>query len=179
MQGTLVILSTTPSLHLTPDRQMKSRALQTAHVTGVHSCDNAGEEENQRERNKNIIHTEIVQTRFNNQPINPIIQMKAPDINNNERSLQREVRRTLAQLRAHKCPLLQGYLHDIGVGEDPSCPLCGHPRHDTQHIFECPRVPTELLPIHLWRSPAEVADLLERWKTAMGAEEVLDVAVRQ
>ena len=70
-------------------------------------------------------------------------------------------------------------VYDIGAGEDPSCPLCGHARHDAPHIFECPRVPTELSPIHLWRSPSEVADLLERWKTALGEAEAQEHVVRQ
>ena len=136
-------------------------------------------EDKQRERNKRVIHTEIVQRHIDNLQINPLIQIKSPKINNNEMLLPRGVRRTLAQLRAYKCPLLQSYLHNIGGGEDPSCPLCGHESHDTHHIFECPRVPTELTPIHLWRSPAEVADLLERWKTALGDEEAQEAAVRQ
>ena len=162
-----------------PDRQMKGTALLTAHVATVHSCDNQGEEEKQRERNRKILHTEIVKNHIENRPINPLIQMQSPEIHKTEMLLPRGTRRTLAQMRAHKCPLLQAYLHDIGGGEDPGCPMCGHERHDTQHLFECPQMPTELTPIHLWRSPAEVADLLERWKTALGAEEAQEAAVRQ
>ena len=42
------------------------------------------------------------------------------------------------------------------------------------------KMETELSPIHLWCSPAEVADLLERWKTTLGAaEEAPEAALRQ
>ena len=163
-----------------PDRQMKRTALQTSSTTIVHSCDNYGETEKQRKRNKQIIHTSIVQTYLASQPDHPLLQAQPPEIHKSEITLSRETRRRLAQLRARKCPLLQEYLHNIGAADDPSCPLCGHDPHDTPHIFECPRVPTELTPIHLWRSPAEVADLLDRWKTSLGAaEEALEAAVRQ
>ena len=163
-----------------PERPMKGTALHTACVTVVHSCDPEGEEEKQRERNKRTLHTAIVQNHLQQAPEIPLIQTKAPEISSTERSLPRETRRTLAQLRAGKCPLLKGYLHRIGAEEDPSCPLCGHPEHNTAHIFECPTLPTELTPVHLWRTPADVADLLERWKTALGAaEEAVGAAVRQ
>ena len=146
----------------------------------VHSCDNIEDCKKQRKRNKQAIHTAVVQNHLSSQPIHPLLEAHPPEIHKSERTLSREARRTLAQLRARKCPLLQEYLHNIGGADDPSCPLCGHGTHDTRHIFECPRVPTELSLIHLWRSPAEVADLLERWKTSLGAaEEALEAAVRQ
>ena len=163
-----------------PDRLMKRTALQTLNSTIVHSCDNNEDTEKQRKRNKQTIHTAIVQTHLADQPDHPLLQAQPPEISKEEMTLSRETRRRLAQLRARKCPLLQQYLHNLGGADDPSCPLCGHDPHDTPHIFECPRVPTELTPIHLWRSPAEVADLLERWKTALGAaEEAPEAAVRQ
>ena len=164
-----------------PERQKKPTALQTSTSTIVHSCDNDGENEKQRKRNKQSIHTAIVQNYLANQPDHPLLQAPPPEVHKSEEALSREARRRLAQLRAKKCPLLQEYLHTIGGADDPSCPLCGHATHNTEHIFECPRVPTELSTIHLWRSPAEAADLLERWKTALGAaeEEALEAAVRQ
>ena len=70
-------------------------------------------------------------------------------------------------------------VYDIGAGEDPSCPLRGHERHDAAHVLECREMPTDLAPLHLWRSPAESADLLELWKTALGDAEDQEPAVRQ
>ena len=79
--------------------------------------------------------------------------------------------RTLAQLRAQKCPMLQEYLHSIGAAEDPGCPLCGHRAHNTAHLFSCPSIHTDLSPQDLWRRPVLVADLLQEWQTALEAAE--------
>lgn len=152
-----------------PERRMKGTALDTQCDAVIHSCDPEGEGEKQRRRNKQAIHTSIIEEHLHNLLHNPLIQAQPPKIHPSEKTLSREARRRLAQLRAQKIPLLQEYLHNIGAEEDPSCPLYGHHSHNTAHIFEYLTVPTELSPIHLWHSPAEVADLLERWKTALGA----------
>ena len=85
-----------------PDRQMKRTALQTSSTTIVHSCDNYGETEKQRKRNKQIIHTSIVQTYLASQPDHPLLQAQPPEIHKSEITLSRETRRRLAQLRARK-----------------------------------------------------------------------------
>ena len=142
----------------------------TQHVTVVHGCEKEGEEE-ERKKNQKAIHTAIVREHIQNQPINPLINAHPPDISITERQLPRATRRTLAQLRAQKCPMLQEYLHSIGAAEDPRCPLCGHDGHNTAHLFSCPEMQTELTPIDLWRHPVLVAELLQEWQTALATAE--------
>ena len=88
-------------------------------------------------------------------------------INKKKEQLPRATRRTLAQLRAGKCPLLKAYLCNIGAAEQPNCPLCNHDQHSTQHLFECREVPTSLTLIDLWHRPTEVAELVGRSRTLL------------
>ena len=81
------------------------------------------------------------------------------------------MRRTLAQLRAQKCPLLQEYLHSIDAAEDQSCPLCGYEAHNVAHLFQCPLIPTELTVQDLWVRPVPAAGLLRQWQEALEAED--------
>ena len=84
-------------------------------------------------------------------PLHPLLHAQPPDVCKTEEQLPRATRRTLAQLRAQKCPMLQHYLHSIGAAEDPRCPLCGHEEHTTAHLFVCPNIETQLTPVDLWR----------------------------
>ena len=106
-------------------------------------------------------------------PINHLLRppAKPPDIHKAELELPREMRRTLAQLRAQKCPLLQEYLHGIGAAEEPHCPLCRHAAHDVVHLFNCTRVQTDLTPVDLWRRPLQAAQLVQEWRDALAAAE--------
>ena len=140
-------------------------------MTVIHGCANEDEEEKERIRNKKRLHTAIVQDHIQNTPPNPILDAQPPEIHSSEQQLCREARRTLAQLRAGKCPLLQGYLHAIGAADHPSCPLCGHGEHNTVHIFACPSIPTDLTPVDLWRRPTQAADLVGEWRAALAAAE--------
>ena len=79
------------------------------------------------------------------------------------------MRRTLAQLRAMKGPLLRSWQFDIRAVEDPNCPLCGLGAHTTEHLFLCPNIVTDLTPVDLWRRPVEAADLVQRWQAALEA----------
>ena len=93
----------------------------------------------------------------------PQLGRVAPEVSKSELHLPREKRRTLAQLRARKCPLLRQYLHSIGAEDSPNCPLCTEAEHNTVHLFNCERVQTELTPEDLWRRPAEAAALVDEW----------------
>ena len=137
----------------------------------VHGCDREDREEEERIRNKKKIHTEIVKKVLKEQQIHPLIQQQAPDVNKTEEQLPRATRRTLAQLRAGKCPLLKAYLHSIEAEENPNCPLCGQREHTTRHLFECSMVPTTLTPEDLWHRPTMVAELVGEWQAALGAAE--------
>ena len=153
-----------------PDRMMKATAFHTQHVTVIHGCDGEGAGEKERKKNKAKIHTATVEEHLQTIPIHTLLNTKPPAVHRSEETLPRSSRRTLAQLRAQKCPLLRVYLHHIAVAEDPSCPLCGHNEHNTAHIFACPQIPTELTPQDLWHNPVQVAQLIEVWEAALNAE---------
>ena len=70
---------------------------------------------------------------------NKLIHQHAPKISPSELSLPRETRRTLAQLRTNKSPILISYLHKVDETHHPSplCPLCKTHPHTTDHLFNC------------------------------------------
>ena len=156
-----------------PERKMKRTAFDTSYVMTVHNCDKEGEEYKERKRNKKTLHTTIVQEHLRTIPIHPLINICPPEVSGTERQLPRATRRTLAQLRAQKSPLLQAWKFSIGAAEDPSCPLCGLGEHNTAHLFSCTRVQTDLTPIDLWRRPCQVSELLQVWQTELALVEEL------
>ena len=72
------------------------------------------------------------------------------------------MRRTLAQLRTNKSPLLVSYLFSIGDPRHPSplCPLCLMHDHTSSHLFECKSLPTSLSSLDLWTNPDKVEPFL-------------------
>ena len=80
-------------------------------------------------------------------------------------SRARETRRTLAQLRTNKSPLLVSYLFSIGDPRHPSplCPLCLMHDHNSSHLFECKSLPTSLSSLDLWTNPDKVEPFLATW----------------
>ena len=111
--------------------------------------------------NSTQIHTSIVQTHLMQRNHN-----HAPKISPSELSLPRETRRTLAQLRTNKSPILISYLHKVDETHHPSplCPLCKTHPHTTDHLFNCTHLYTSSNILDLWLSPERVAPLLIRWK---------------
>jgi len=93
-----------------------------------------------------------------------------------EETLTREERKTLAQLRTNKSPILFQYKHKIDSKNYPSpfCPLCKRNGlqniHDTTHLFQCPYiyVPPNKTPICLWNDLEYVTSLLRRWRACGG-----------
>ena len=79
--------------------------------------------------------------------------------------LSRETRRTLAQLRTNKSPLLVSYLFSIGDRRHPLqlCPLCLMHDHTSSHLFECKSLPTSLSSLDLWTNPDKVEPFLATW----------------
>ena len=116
------------------------------------------------------IHTHHITDYLQGQPNNKVLNQPAPSIHKSEEALDRSTRRTLAQLRTNKSPLLVSYLHKIdpGTHPTPSCPLCGHVNHDTTHLFQCPAIPTQLIPDDLWRDPVAAGGLVAEWRGALG-----------
>ena len=132
----------------------------------MHSCDAQAEEET-RKANKQLIHTQTVKDHLAGREDHSLLQARPPKISSSEQDLPRETRRTLAQLRAQKCPMLQSYLFIIGAAETPSCPLCQLHDHTTTHLFNCQRMPTDLTPQDLWHNAVSAAALVNDWQEAL------------
>ena len=69
--------------------------------------------------NLKLIHSHIVSNHLSQRPPNKVLQDQTPSVSPAERLLSRETRRTLAQIRTNKSPLLVSYLFSIG---DPRIP---------------------------------------------------------
>ena len=94
-----------------------------------------------------------------------VLQDQTPSVSPAELLLSRETRRTLAQLRTNKSPLLVAYLFSIGDPRHPSplCPLCLMHDHTSSHLFECKSLPTSLSSLDLWTNPDKVEPFLATW----------------
>ena len=94
-----------------------------------------------------------------------LLQDQTPSVSPAELLLSRETRRTLAQLRTNKSPLLVSYLFSIGDPRHPSplCPLCLMHDHTSSHLFECKSLPTSLSSLDLWTNPDKVEPFLATW----------------
>ena len=97
---------------------------------------------------------------------NKILHTPPPHIRSYGEKLPWTTRRTLDQHRATKSPYLKLYLHKVDAKSHPSplCPLCNTYTHNTHHLFSCIHIHTTLSPMDLWTDPAEVTELLARWK---------------
>ena len=147
-----------------PERQMKLTAQSASYSMLVSGCDREGSNKEDIRVNKKKIHTAVVQEQLALRRENELIRRIPPEINRSEQELPRAMRRTLAQLRGRKCPLLRSYLHGIGAAESPSCPLCEHVEHDTAHLFTCREIATDLEPEDLWLNPVSAAALVQEWQ---------------
>ena len=89
--------------------------------------------------NLKLIHSHIVSKHLSQRPPNKVLQDQTPSVSPAELLLSRETRRTLAQLRTNKSPLLVSYLFSIGDPRhrSPLCPLCLMHDHTSSHLFEC------------------------------------------
>ena len=83
-------------------------------------------------------------------PPNKVLLGPPLEVDPSERLLPRPYRSTLSQLRSGYCSRLQSYLHRVGRAPSPACPDCGSAPHTTEHLFSCPRSPTDLAPADLW-----------------------------
>ena len=109
--------------------------------------------------------THIVSNHLSQRPPNKVLQDQTPSVSPAELLLSRETRRTLAQLRTNKSPLLVSYLFSIGDPRHPSplCPLCLMHDHTSSHLFECKSLPTSLSSLDLWTNPDKVEPFLATW----------------
>ena len=117
-----------------------------------------------------LIHTAIVQSYLETRTNNKAINGAPPKINTREQIIPRYTRRALAQLRAHKCPLLMAFLHKISPDSHPTpmCLFCNAHTHYTNHIFTCQHIHTTLTPVCLWENLVGAVDFLARWSAVLG-----------
>ena len=115
--------------------------------------------------NLKLIHSHIVSNHLSQRPPNKVLQDQTPSVSPAELLLSRETRRTLAQLRTNKSPLLVSYLFSIGDPRHPSplCPLCLMHDHTSSHLFECKSLPTSHSSLDLWTNPDKVEPFLATW----------------
>ena len=151
-------------------RLMKQTAFKNSAYT--HNQDLAPENASHAAIKENMksIHSHHVSVNVNNQPINKVLNHPAPPIHKSEEDLDHGTRRTLAQLRTNKSPLLLSYLHKIApeTYPSPNCPLCDRGIHDTVHLFQCSVIPTDLAPEDLWKDPPGAGRLVAEWRGALG-----------
>ena len=120
------------------------------------------EEQNETPKHSNSSES-LKKTRTNNKVINDI----PPKINTQEQTLFRYTRKTLAQLKANKCPLLMKYLHKISPDAypTPACSLCN--THITKtislYVSTCNFDAQSFV-----GGPWGVADFLTRWPAELG-----------
>ena len=107
------------------------------------------------------LHTEAVAAALAAADPNPLLQARPP-IAEEEISLPRHYRTTLAQLRSGCCSSLAAYRVRIGRTEDPLCTSCGVEPQTVPHLFSCPALPTSLEPSDLWERPGLISDFLSR-----------------
>ena len=106
------------------------------------------------------LHTSAVASTIASRPPNRVLQQPDPPIAEEEETLSRPFRTTLAQLRSGFCPALNSYLERVGRSPDALCPSCHGAPHTTAHIFSCPSHPTSLTVRDLWDRPCAVAEFL-------------------
>ena len=112
--------------------------------------------------NMRHIHTSIVSRHLATRGNNNILRTPPPPISISKEILTRITCCTLAQLRTNKSPFLKSYLHKVDAK---------HIHHhyapsvtSTRHVFNCTHIHTTLSPLDLWTNPAEVMELLAKWR---------------
>jgi hypothetical protein len=156
-----------------PIRLMKKTIYNSEYSMKVYDCNNNNSDSSvEVNRNMKTLHTTAVERYLESRTPNKILNTPAPKVNETERTLDRGMRRTLAQLRAGKCPMLREYLNKIDESNypTPSCPLCQNHTHNA-HLFRCAEIPTSLQPEDLWNKLVEVSQLISVWQNRLGAPE--------
>ena len=106
------------------------------------------------------LHTAAVTSAISSRPPNRVLEQPNPPISDEELTLPRAYRTTLAQLRSGFSPALNTYLERVGRSVSDLCPSCSSSPHTTAHLFSCPSFPTPLTMRDLWDRPRAVAEFL-------------------
>ena len=106
------------------------------------------------------LHTSAVTSAISSRRFNRVLASPDPTVSEEEKTLPRAYRTTLAQLRSGFSPALNTYLHRINKSPDDLCPSCRGAPHTTSHLFTCGSHPTSLTVRDLWDRPCAVAEFL-------------------
>lgn len=144
-----------------PPRNIRRTAKKfVAEIANITATNNTRNDDPTYKRGLKQIHTNAVQTVLNEYSPNKILGVAPPKIAIEEEDLPRSTRCTLAQLRSGWSRMLQSYLHRLDSEVPDNCPECGSAPHNVDHLFVCPRNPTNLTKEDLWLRPRAVADFL-------------------
>jgi hypothetical protein len=107
------------------------------------------------------IHTTEVAKTILSYPPNKVLKADPPKISKEENTLSRNSRSLLSQLRSGYSRILNSYKHRIDPNTANNCGLCSGTPHDSKHLFNCPRNPTDLSISDLWSKPVQTANFLK------------------
>ena len=132
------------SAYLNPPRNMKSTIFDSNEHTNIIILKPDITPEECRENLKHL-HTTITSQYLSSKKNNKVTNITPYDIHSSEQILPRHIRTKLAHLRANKLPLSQSYLHTVNPEiYIPQCLLCLSHTYDTNHLFNCSQLPTQL-----------------------------------
>ena len=129
----------------TPRRKKQTTYNNTDYTTNIDTNPNTIDDAKIKTNMKHI-HTTIVSTYLNNRQHNKVTNTIPLTVHHSKTTVPRATRRTLAQLRTNKCPLLRSYLNKIDEYKHPSplCPLCKTEPHTTLLLINCTNINTQL-----------------------------------
>ncbi len=117
-------------------------------------------EQNYKKRLKKI-HDNAHRDCRNKYPVNKVLNTRPPAINiQEEKTLSRQTRSTLAQLRSGYSTFLQSTISRFDTSKSIRCPDCNIADHTTEHLFNCTFKTTTLSPTDLWTQPKKSAEFL-------------------
>ena len=108
------------------------------------------------------LHTTAVATSISNRSPNRVLQSRPPPISEEEVTLPRIHRTTLAQLRSGFCSSLKDFQVAIRSTTNPLCPSCRRYPQTVSHLFSCTEHPTDLTTADLWHRPLQTSEFLQR-----------------
>ena len=111
------------------------------------------------------IHTKVVSDAIDRHEPNHVLDARPPLVHPSEKYLPREIRTTMSRLRDGHCINLNDFRHRIGRSDTDLCPECNLSTHTTQHLFDCPNFPTNLVTTDLWDRPWDAAVFLSSLPT--------------
>ena len=106
------------------------------------------------------IHTREVQNSISRLGPSKVLNRAPPQLNEEEKTLNRKTRTTLSQLRSGYSNYLNSYRSRIDPNITDTCPRCSAQNHTTTHLFNCTENPTDLTVVDLWKKPIESARFL-------------------